>query len=349
MKKIITVLLFLVSVTLFAQVKIIEIDLSDTQIKTSSTKISSGDYQFIIKNMVKHPDYYYKIDAQKINQLIEPLDFQVMEQFDNKSLAQEFILDSIMPCDSLLKKYNTYLSSLYEKTDENELRNALIDPNLSKLVQEINETCNKFKVLQTKLIANLFVTKLNFNNLTKGQEINIVIKKFKKGEEKPIHEWERKFLTDKRGKWITTFGVGSAYTPNTWKRTYRTVKTSDSTYVLEADGRRNHLSYYPTVQFTYINELGNDWEIAPSGGISINSEQISAYGGISVVWAENMVLTMGAIFHKVHKLDNRFKEMDVFVEQKTFDDLHDEMFNISPFLSLSFRFNNNPFSKNDEK
>ncbi len=360
MRKIILFIFCFAMANAFGQkVKEYEIDLSETNISLLSRNIKTGNTKFIIKYLVKNEDYYYSITAQEEQIVIEPLEPSKVKETATKSKdsiqidKKGKLLDNCEGISSRynnkIKKYNSYLVGLNKISSEKILKDSLENIQLKELINEINNLKKENSKCAKKLLDILSVIKIKskyykeivFNNIRKGITITVLIKKIKKSDNAVLQEWKRIYKAPSKGKWITSFGIGSAININ--RQTFRAVKQNDSTYILEKDGRRNLYKYYPSIQFSYLSNFSGNFEIAPSGGINLDPKELSAYGGISIVFAQNMILTGGITFHQIDKLKNKYKEADTFIENKDFNDLHEKFFTISPFISLTFRFKSNPF------
>lgn len=362
MRKVILLFIMISSVYMNGQgVSKVFIDLSETNVLSKSENIKKGNKKIIIKYLVHNPDYYYTIDSDIETTIYEPFDFNFSPEGNENSDSIAERAKNNVNCDrtneiyqELEKKYTAYVNSLSLVKSESHLKDSINNKELSSLIDSISEfdfgNCkiNKKVIKGIEEISKYFQHEVNIEGLEKGQKITIYIKKFNKETHKVVQEWKRIYKTPIRGKWVTSFGIGSAIQIKL--NTFRTVENPDQTgeYIIEPDGRRNPFQYMPAIQFSYLNNLSGDLEIAPSGGLSFASNQIAAYGGISLVFAQNMILTAGATFHSKYKLKNKYKENDILDSKLEFNDLHDRYYGISPFISLSFRFKNNPFSKENQ-
>jgi len=232
------------------------IDLSETNVLSKSESIKKGKKKIILKYLIQNPDYYYTIDSNIETTIYEPLDYQLslqpLKESDSTEITKEIINND---CDEMNEKYQdlgikytAYVNSLSKVKSEVHLKDSINNNELSSLIDSIkkfdfgNCSIKKMEVKNIEEISKIFQHEINFEGLEKGQKITINIKKFKTENDKPLQTWKRTYVTPKRGKWITSFGVGSSYIPASRQQTYRTEKANDSTYTLAADGRREALA-----------------------------------------------------------------------------------------------------------
>jgi hypothetical protein len=144
--------------------------------------------------------------------------------------------------------------------------------------------------------------------------------------------------------WTSTFGVSMVTLVN--RDTYKSLLNSDgaspATYTIVQDGSNSHYDAIPVLMFTY-SKLENDFSYGVTGGLGTDFETISAFAGLSLVIGQNFIVTSGLAFHKQLRLDSQYSEGQIVDSNLTFNDLNIEYYRFNPFISLTYRLNNNPY------
>ncbi len=341
MKKIMYSAILLFSSICFSQKEHI-IDLSEN-VLVESFNLTKGEHVFIIKYLTKSENFYYKIESETNINVIPPL--SITESIEDSEESTEGILslDCKKVINNLIKKIDAF-------DDEIELKDFLESKELENKLDKCKEIMplNKFK--------ERFFKRTEVIKIKKREQFSITIKKVRVSDTKVVKEWKRHYNTQKNGKWITSFGVGASMYLN--RETFRSVEssvvnpddgTTSSVFTVEEGGSKDIFQYTPVVMFTYLNQLSKDVEWGPSAGINFDISNISAFGGISIVWAQNMVFTTGLSFQQQQRLDSLYKEGDEIPSSLSFDQLHEKYFRINPFVSLSLRLAKNPFKSKPDK
>lgn len=334
--QILNLLFFFIAQLSLAQenTEIIDLSKNNSVIKT----IPTNNFTIKVENMVSNENYHYEIDVNKTVKEIEPISVGFIK-------TKKHATHQISNINCLEKRYIELTSANLNKLiSESELKDSIsyIRYSMKKLDSSACSYNKKLYISKLKQHQKTILIK----DLNKGEKISIFIRKYKKSIDGSILEktWKREYKTPPRGEWRTTLGVGAAINLN--RKTFRTI-AQDSIFILEADGRRNFLEYTPSVQITYVKNNSNWLKIGPSIGLNLSTKDISVYGGLALIFYENVFFTTGAIFHRTYKLKNQIKENDTFSQNHDFNYLHDEFFTINPFISLTIRLGD--FIKNNSK
>nr|WP_321227628.1 hypothetical protein [uncultured Psychroserpens sp.] len=158
--------------------------------------------------------------------------------------------------------------------------------------------------------------------------------------------FEYKYETRARGQWRTTFGFNFIY--NTNQDTYFSKENEDNTYNITEGTNRKKFDYHPTLMFTWLPNnyiRGNrNWQYGLSGGIGYDFDSsLSVFVGPSIIYNENITISIGGAFHNQKRLLSQYTNNQVINENLTFDQLHEAYIRFNPFVSISFRLDKNPF------
>lgn len=87
--------------------------------------------------------------------------------------------------------------------------------------------------------------------------------------------------------------------------------------------------------------------VSITGGLGANDDEIAALFGLTFMFWQNLGLNAHVIGKNQKVLNGRYNEGDIISENLDFDQLHESRFNLHWGLSVSYRFKNNPFSKDE--
>lgn len=212
-----------------------------------------------------------------------------------------------------------------------------IEINLLEIPSDIHEVSREEK---DKPIGNYY--------LKKNEKLTIEIKAYSNanGNEKLENNYIYVYKTEKRGEWITTFGFNFIYLTN--NNTYFSEANSDGTFSIKEGQNKEKFVYQPSLMFTWVNKnnwgKSGNWKNGLSGGIGYNfKSSLSVFVGGSVLYNENITLTLGLAIHNQKRLSSKYMEGDIINENLDFDQLHSDYIRVNPFISLSFRLDKNPF------
>ncbi|MCD2260429.1 porin family protein [Psychroserpens luteolus] len=190
-------------------------------------------------------------------------------------------------------------------------------------------------------------------DLLNGEQLTITIDVFDIGKDADGNRTETKtstfkyiYKTKARGQWRTTFGFNFIYI--TKQDTYFSKDIGDDSYMITEGTNRKKFDYHPTLMFTWLPNSyikGNkNWQFGLSGGIGYDFDSsLSVFLGPSIIYNENITVSIGGAFHNQKRLLSQYTKNQVLNENLTFDQLHDDYIRFNPFVSISFRLDKNPF------
>jgi len=236
---------------------------------------------------------------------------------------------------------------------------------LGKLVEDLwnTKTEKEVKEIREKLKEQIKVAPLGCSYLNDAKEVlnyttqTRTIGPLKRGEKIVVtvirldndQKWEYTYSTGTRGVWTTTYGF--AFIPNSFSKEQRFYLGSGNTITEENNQKK--IDYAPGIFFNWIPAKyeNTNFSVGFAGGLGVNFnvDPVVFLGG-SVIYNKNISLNFGLVAHQQYFLKGRYKVGDTIAEDN-FDEetgLHQKLFRVNPFVSVSFRFGTNPFSREQE-
>lgn len=224
------------------------------------------------------------------------------------------LLDFKIKMDELVQ----FVSSTYElskEIDESEIRKWTINADLSE---------NDYMILEIERIPE------------------------QKGAEKA--QW--KFVIDsckQKAYWLTSYGFSFAY-PISREFDYYCKKNESGDGFRIASKRNRDLKAFPTIFFTYLpySYRFRALNLGLSAGIGLNDKVAVFLAGTLNVYT-NISIHLGCAIQGVDKLLPKYNLEDVLKDSLDSDQLVKKGFGVSAFISVSFRFDSNPFKGSEKK
>ncbi len=314
------------SATLSAQKDTITLDLAK-EIPGSVTKsLSPGTYELVIKN--KLPKYNYDIKVIVEDEVLPPLPTDVI----SKSGVKLF--------DAVCTEIETLMNEINLLDDETALPSKIAK--LKSLLVTKNDKCEQYGTAEN-LIART-ETKFKIDDLQKSQTLTITVKRTNK-EGKEL-EWIRIYKTPSRGKWLTSYSFNFITQWGGKEMLFYTKNIGMDSFLITREHNRKWVDFVPGVTFTWLPACGMKQSLAWgwSGGIGFDLAKPVVYVGGSLIYNQNLSMTFGFAAHQVKQLHGKYNEGDLIRENLSTDQLMIEPYRVKPFISLSLRFDKNPFT-----
>lgn len=158
-------------------------------------------------------------------------------------------------------------------------------------------------------------------------------------------KWMKTLEAPNRGRWLVHYAL--AFIDNKDETYYLRTQGTDS--VVTEGHQTEQVKLAPSILFSYRHEslCRNDYDICltPTAGFGVDTENISALGGASVLFGENIALTFGASYYKAQILRSEFTPGEVIPAGEKPNELYTTGYTLSWFVALGFRFDSNPFGK----
>lgn len=301
--------------------------------------IEPGSYVFRFINYAPS-GVYDTISVEVVNQKIEVLPAVI------KGVSLPGGDMFIEASNKFFKDEDCLLDSLYQElmklTDEFEVKKFYSSIDFE------NIGCNNRNVVLFKLKFQQATTwESDTFTVKKGQDIEIVVKRIIDSDNSKIKNW--KFKTPKKGEWVTSYGLNIVSRWTSSEQHYFSSRIQgDTTYVIKKERNKEKANFSASAFFTYIPNNEKSVPAAFTAGIGTDTDNLSLYLGGSAVIHTNIMINIGFAGHLKYDLLGEYIEGQTIYEDLDFNQLHKKVVSVNPFIGLSFRFGENPFSKKED-
>jgi len=313
-------------------------DLRDAAASDTVT-VKPGRYQFSVTSLV--PKHGYVVAISQGVEEIGPIHF----------LAPGAGAPLPRPsCQGLIKA----TSALGAATEEPEIAGliqqveAAIEslPNPSECQPQIDEAA-RVKAKTKRIDKDVY-------NLAAGDYVIVDVSRIEGGIAKP--RWKRRYTTGAVGAWRVTYGYAF---PALWRfsggdthliregRQFfaRQVGDTGSVYVIDQQRRTRQFDAVPTVMFSFAPQHEGRFTRSWVGGLAADITKPVVFFGPSITYRSNLQLAGGAAFREEKVPIARYSIGDTVRTNLTTEQLQQDEFRLRPFVSITLRFDKNPFKK----
>ncbi|MEM7086341.1 MAG: hypothetical protein AAF489_09175 [Bacteroidota bacterium] len=222
---------------------------------------------------------------------------------------------------------------------------GLFDPTTTYFKSSLTITTSPVDIITTPPVAGFAGGAMsqyaeNFKFRIKDRTlVVIVINEIDIATNNVINTYTYTFKGIPKYQWHTTVGLAAITLLN--RDTYKTVAT-DNAFQIVQDGSQTIFNPVVLMQFTYIN-LETPTNLGVSGGIGFDFENISVFGGPSIYFGHNLILTAGLALNQQLRLDSKYEKNQIVSEAIDPSDLNTHYYRVNPFVSLTFALDNNLF------
>jgi hypothetical protein len=175
--------------------------------------------------------------------------------------------------------------------------------------------------------------------LGEGQTVIVTITRIDPRREEP---WVFEFTTGDQ-RWLIHYGF--SFLPEEDEEYF--TKASGDEFVVTRAGDPSGAEFEPTIAFTYVPrfQARNPWFPKFTAGLGADIDERLVFVGASWVIGDNVSVFVGAAGHQQTRLKGIYEVDPVVKEALTADQLVDETFDFNAIVGVGFRFNRNPFKK----
>ncbi|MCG6186843.1 hypothetical protein [Maribellus maritimus] len=335
--KLIMLVLFFLQIHLFVESQsVLKLNLGEDEGTVISKRGNLNCDVILLENVVA--GFEYSIDIEKTVELLAPL--SQPPKSGGSGAGPE------SPCDDLQEKIDTVLN--FQRSD----KKNRTEKDLSKLVDDLKkeldkEDCNDISTINLAKESISMTTKSRPENirLVAGEKLTIIITRDDK-------TWTFVFKGEQRGQWVASYGFG--FTPKSLERsTYFLRQQEDTTtfQLFKADkAEALDLSYVPAIFYSYFpaQNFSRAVNHSVTAGLGFDLVAPVAFFGYNVMFNHNVGLSAGVAFQQQNKLKEQYYEGQIISTDLDKDQLHDQIYRPNFFLSINFRFGENPFKTNEE-
>ncbi|QNH62214.1 hypothetical protein [Hymenobacter sediminicola] len=213
-------------------------------------------------------------------------------------------------------------------------------------VSDANPTGCSYELLRARVVIDATSYEAGDYTLSQGEILEVTITRQQDGK---LKTWKYTYSTQARGEWQISYGF-SFITQGFSKENVFFASPQDSAYTIKKESNRRKLSFAPSIFFTWVPQksLSQNWSWSLSGGLGFDFESPTVFLGPTVSFNQNVKFNFGVVAHKQRVLLGKYEENQRITESLTEDQLHDDLYRLNPFFSLSLRFTQNPFERGDD-
>lgn len=156
------------------------------------------------------------------------------------------------------------------------------------------------------------------------------------------------YQVPQRGTWNTTFGFCFIRDIFTSEAAYFATPTGKpNEYEIMRGKNPNRLFFTPSVFFSWMpaKKENDTWYYSLTGGIGVQGNATpTVFLGGGLFFNRNIGINLGLAAHQINFLKPEYEAGKKIISSTT-PDLQTKAYRINPFISISLRFNENPFNK----
>lgn len=333
--------------TLFSFNKILSqqtltIDLSERsgEVNTYDVNVNTS---FNVEIINRLPNEVYDVQIVRKASLLPVLNFP---SINPPAMPMAIAPAVTRPCDAFLQIVDKVYSSMTKESDLPDIIQDL-ETEITKMQAGLGDpTCTANSItIGLKAIRDTQRVLPSSYTLKRGEELEVTITKKVAGGTPEV--WKSVYTTPQRGQWITSYGFSFISRIFNERESFFS-KPMDSAFVITQENTRSKLDFIPSVFFTWIPEkdLSKNFSLNLSAGLGFDLEAPVVFLGGSIFYNQNISLVFGLTAHQQEFLDGVYEENQVITESLTQDQLHEDLYTINPFFSLTYRFGSNIFNSN---
>lgn len=297
---------------------------------SSRVKVIALDYTF--------PNRTYLIEVNEISKPIPSLSVNSGASPSNET-----------PCETKFTETFAYILTDIPENSEKKLENKINDFEdfIKQNCPTSSDAKENLKELQNKTRRNI----THPINMSKYKDYEITV-----SAQGRVYKF--KFEGKERGQWVTSYGF--MFSPKAAEPHRYYIDKKDDEFIIKRRTGPNwvDLRFTPGVFFSWFPEqnFSKNWNWSFSGGIGVNTESPVASLALNAMFNQNIGFSIGGMFYEQSRLNSKYKydeskPNDLKVsEDLSEDQLYEKsFFRPNFFISINFRFGENPFKKASEK
>ncbi|WP_439484506.1 hypothetical protein [Cyclobacterium plantarum] len=343
MKNILIIGAFFLYIKGFSQELVIDLSKNEG---TEQTRSISPNNDFKIKIINKLPGKSYSISMIKENIPIDEIDLS------GKA-------DSITTDGGGVARCMEFISSvmeIYEIEDEAKIpaKKKEINSEINKFqrifqsgtVRDPDTGCEQIQIYKAEEIIQSTEEVLDKIPLKMGEKVTVVVTRDDDGETK---KWISVFTTGSRGEFQISYGFSFITQMMSQENIFFT-NSIDNEFFIQKEVNRRSMTFVPSLFFTWMGKrsFNNNFAFSLSGGLGFDFENPTVFLGPTISFNENIKIHLGIAGNKQYSLLGRYTDGQQISELLTIDQLHEKIYKLNPYFSLSLRLKNNPFEASED-
>ncbi len=319
------------------------LDLAETVNITKKRTVSSNKpFQVYLINKLPYQEYEVQITKKAI-----PID-----AFSLPSRAEG--IETTGGGMAMCARFINEVYQIYDLRREEDLKLKLgeIEEDIQDITQVLtnrdttDEGCMISHIRQARDILDLTKIDIGVWNLKSGEQLEIVITR--ETDDEP-RKWTQVFSTEPRGVWQVSYGFSFITQIFNEEKLFFSA-ANDTSFTIQQENNRKSMSFAPSLFFTWMpnKSLNETWSIGFSGGLGFDFENPTVFLSPTISYNQNIKIHLGLVAHKQNVLLGKYDEKQVINENLGREQLHEMLYKVNPFISISFRFDQNPFQQQTE-
>jgi hypothetical protein len=277
-----------------------------------------------------------------------------VKPFDSSTIFR-FLQDN---CKDTL--YDSLKDQLMNESEEKNVPGII--SSLSNWISDADESSCQAETAEAKeLIASSrrIFTLIQPVELESGEQITVTVSR-------GTLLWTFTFTTAEENPWSVLYGFTYVLNLVNNPDNYFAKKDTGNSYLITkqnglGSSKKVLSNITPTIMFTWkpVNKYrfnnkpgralfsNHCYQLGFTGGFSLNLSEPTAMVAPSLIFADNLSLSLGVVFIQKYFLSGNYSPGDRILENLTFDQLHEKKYVFDFFISIAFRFDKNIFQKKE--
>jgi len=308
-----------------------QIDASSAALN-DTVHLDPGRYEIVVVNTIPRFRSQYVVSSSRGTEIMGPI---------TRSVA-DTVAAIRGACPS------THLSeALAQAQTESDIAIAVAVARAASDASGVTEECRQATNVQ---IATT-VIRAGTYDLSRGQYVLIDVKRIGEAASVQRH-WVRRFTTGPQGAWRATYGYTFPALMRLSKsrlvqdgHRFVTKQVAEGKYLIAEDRPARQFDALPAVMFTYMPADEREYVHGWTGGLAVDITKPVLFLGYGATWRSNLHVSIGAAFREESVEIGQYSIGDTVATNLTAEQLGENAFRARPYLSVTLRFDKNPFKK----
>lgn len=303
-----------------------------TAAQHDTVRVKPGRYQFSVTSLV--PKYDYVIAISQGVETVPPI---------------STVVSMAVVCPQL----SAVNSALDKATKEGDIPNLVKQGEDALRAERSKDECKEHASTANQLLARTERTVDDVFTLAAGDYVILDVARIE--NKTATRRWQRRYTTGAPGEWRVMYGyVFPAFVRFSRGRVVKEgqrhfskrIGDTGSLYRVTAEQRTRQFDAVPAVMFAYQPADEGSWtHHLFTAGLGVDLTKPVVFLGTGFTYRSNLLLAIGAAFRQEEVLNGQYKVGDTIRTNLTADQLQRDEFRLRPFVSVTLRFDKNPFKK----
>lgn len=292
-----------------------------------TVQLNPGRYRFRVKNL--SPKYEYTIRTSEGREAIPPIPAPTGTPL---RIASE-------ECQKL-----TFANkALRDAAKEEDVPSLVNDTQDALQAERSDTTCKAYVKTADSLLLRTEHNVDDVFDLVAGSYVVLDVARIEK--DTAARKWQRRYTSGPLGEWHPTYGYAFPVFVHGAQRYFlKQIGDSGSRYLISEERRTRQFDAVPTLMFAYEPAQSSRFEgHLLLAGFAADLTKPSLYLGFGGTYYSNLVIAIGVVARQEQVLMGQYRVGDTVRTNLTQEQLMRDEFRARPFLSVTLRFDKNPF------